>query len=48
MSLVTLGSLQRMQATELADKMLAAQAAGLDSETSNIAVVDVRDDGMDF
>ncbi|KAK8127892.1 Arsenate reductase 2.1 [Apiospora sp. TS-2023a] len=44
MSLVTLGSLQRMQATELADKMLAAQAAGLDIETSNIAVVDVRDD----
>ncbi|KAK6828290.1 Rhodanese-like protein [Apiospora arundinis] len=44
MSLLTIGSLQRMQATELADMMLAAQAAGLDSETSKIAIVDVRDD----
>ena len=48
MSLVTLGSLQRMQATQLAEKMLAAQTAGLNSETSNFAVVDVRDDGTNF
>ncbi|KAK8051695.1 phosphoprotein phosphatase-like protein [Apiospora rasikravindrae] len=44
MSLVTLSSLQRMQATQLADMMLAVQAAGLNSDTSKIAVVDVRDD----
>ncbi|KAK8080262.1 hypothetical protein PG997_008080 [Apiospora hydei] len=44
MSLVTLSSLKRMQATQLADMMLAVQAAGLNSDTSKLAVVDVRDD----
>ncbi|KAK8042375.1 Rhodanese-like protein [Apiospora phragmitis] len=44
MSLVTL-CLKRMQATELASMMLAAQAVGLNSDASKIAVVDVRDDG---
>ena len=45
MSSISIASLQRMQAAELAKTLRAEQAAGVAPADSRVAVVDVRDNG---